>query len=198
MIEYAKLENIKKIVIVVGCQRSGTTLLAQILGAPSNAIMLDEDDDLYNWFQSFVDGLPDSGTMWNKVLSKARHKYGESHRRIVQDPYQNFTPASNVNCLVLKAPNLTYNFDEISNLPIPVSVVYPIRDPRAVVASMMQLNHIDMIGNQLALLNRHEDLLKEFADKIALLSDDRQLPCIRRKRLHISPLPLCVDCIEGQ
>ena len=39
--------TIERITIVTGCQRSGTTLTGQILGAHPSAFLIDETDELY-------------------------------------------------------------------------------------------------------------------------------------------------------
>lgn len=52
------LNQIEKIVVIAGCQRSGTTLVGQVLGAHPKAILIDETDGLYDWFADAL-GLVD-------------------------------------------------------------------------------------------------------------------------------------------
>lgn len=135
------LEGIKSLIVIVGCQRSGTTLCGQILGAHPNCILLDEPDGLYPWFDKTDDGKLDEGHALKKLLNRADQKYKPEFKRKSGSGMEAvFKPS--VHHLVLKAPNLTYAAEQLANLDLPVSVIYPVRDPRAVVASMQGLDFI--------------------------------------------------------
>ncbi len=135
------LEGIKSLIVIVGCQRSGTTLCGQILGAHPNCILLDEPDGLYPWFDKTDDGKLDEGHALKKLLNRADQKYKPDFKRKSGSGMEAvFKPS--VHHLVLKAPNLTYAAEQLANLDLPVSIIYPVRDPRAVVASMQGLDFI--------------------------------------------------------
>ncbi len=175
------LDSFKRLVLITGCQRSGTTLLGQIFGAHPNAFMVDEPDGLYRWFDAFVEQAPGTEMLWRKMLIAADEKHRPGHRRL--KPVANGKPAecrSGITHLVLKAPNLLYDYQAIAGLKLPVSVVYPVRDPRSVVASMTKLDHIPMIEKQVSLIRRHPDLAAELADDLNQLTDEAVPVHVRR------------------
>lgn len=165
--EIMSLQNIEKLVVVAGCQRSGTTLTGQIIGAHPNAFLIDEGEGLYDWFHSTDNDLKVSGEKLSAMLQKADTKYKASHSRLNIDPENRVSMKENISHLVLKAPNLTYSFSRLAELSIPVSVIYPRRDPRAVVASMTKLSGIDMVGNQCRLIRKNEALAIEFSSELS-------------------------------
>jgi len=162
------LDGIKTIVAVVGCQRSGTTLVGQILGAHPNAALMDEFDGLYAWFSSYGAGKADASELWCKLLHSADQKYLSKAKRVQADNRLN----PDITHLILKAPNLTFNFQDLASLDLPVQVIYPHRDVRSVVASMGRLSKIPFVERQLGFLQKHSDLRAEFADDIAILNAD--------------------------
>ena len=174
------LGSYKKLIIIVGCQRSGTTLLGQILGAPSNAVTIDENEGLYDWFEKFASNHSLAEGLFAEVLGRARKKYLDSEKRISIDGNGSHRLTAEIHYLVLKAPNLTYSFREVAALEIPATVVYMVRDPRAVVASMAKFQHIPMVENQLRFLAKYPDLQNEFAAEIARMADQTELPHVRR------------------
>ncbi len=177
------LENIEKIVVIVGCQRSGTTLLGQILGAHRKTWMIDEGENLYDWFNSYINDTDDSNERWNKTLAKSLDKYKPEHRRLVEHADGGLSLSKKVTHLILKAPNLTYNYRELSRLSIPVSILYMVRDPRSVVASMKKLEQIPMVKNQLRLINQYSDLVSEYNNEITMLEDEKVAEHIKRALL---------------
>lgn len=165
--------NVRKLIIVVGCQRCGTTLTGQILGAHENAVLIDEFEGLYPWFHSFADKQPDAEELTSEILSKSMLKY--------RVPDQRFRPqnggielAPNVDTIVLKAPNLTYSFEKIGALRCSVRIIYPVRDPRAVVSSMQRLSSINFVENQLRLMKKNPLIIAQFQDEFEILEDTRQ------------------------
>jgi len=135
------LEHIKSLIVIVGCQRSGTTLCGQLLGAHPNCILFDEPDGLYPWFDKTEEGKLDEGHALKKLLNRADQKYKPDFKRKSGSGMEAvFKPC--VHHLVLKAPNLTYAADQLAGLDLPVSIIFPVRDPRAVVASMQGLDFI--------------------------------------------------------
>ncbi len=158
-----------KVVAVVGCQRSGTSLTGQILGAHPQALLIDEEDGLYDWFHAWAAGGSDASKLFAAVIDRARQKYARPQLRFEQARDGAWRPARGVTHLVLKAPNLTYAWAALAALPTSVSVAYPVRDPRSVVASMGRLSGIPMVENQARLLRRHQALAREFAAELELL-----------------------------
>ncbi|MBE8233640.1 MAG: sulfotransferase [Endozoicomonadaceae bacterium] len=187
------LEQIKKIIIIIGCQRSGTTLLGHIMGAPEHALLLDESDVIQlderggfnQWYPKFASNDPGANQMLSDVFAEANKKYIAPDQRIVDGANNNFVLAPNITHLVLKAPNMTYSFNEIAKLKIPISIIYMIRDPRSVVASMLKLSHINFVENQLKLLNNYPLLLTEFKYEIAIMADKSQALHLRNANLWI-------------
>jgi protein-tyrosine sulfotransferase len=171
-------DAIQRVVVIVGCQRSGTTLTGQIIGAHPEAFLVDELDGLYPWFHAHAQGLEYATSLADAMLQNAKAKYRSKTRA-------NFVAARDpanrgATTLVLKAPNLTYDFDRIAALPAQVSVVYPVRDPRAVVASMRRLGHIDFVANQLRLLTERPAMRERFAAEHFIIEDEAQPSWIRQ------------------
>lgn len=164
-------KDIKRIVVIAGCQRSGTTLVGQILGAHPDALMLDEPDGLYEWFNAEIRESPHAKNLLYKLINQSKSKYRSEHQKILSDAAGNPIGNLNLTHLILKAPNLTYNYKELPILNIPVSIIYPVRDPRSVVASMLKLKHIPMVENQIKLIRQNKELMVRFRDELTLLED---------------------------
>ena len=175
------LGQIKNILVVAGSQRSGTTLMGNILGCHRQAFVIDEDNGLYDWVEKCLFADKEDKALTQAVFAEADHKYKDGHKRIKVFKGKRKLLAE-IDTLVLKAPNLTYSFEALSKLPFNVQIIYPVRDPRAVVASMEKLSHIDMVGNQVKWLNKTPGLPARFAKEIKLLSDPNE-PIHRRRAL---------------
>ncbi len=160
------LPSIRRLVAVIGCQRSGTTLVGGLLGAHRNAFLIDEYDGLYEWFAAQAAGDDQADALLADMLARASAKYATPHARTGA---AGLGPA--ISHLVLKAPNLTYAREALARFPVQVSIIYPVRDPRAVVTSMARLSHIDFIGNQLRLLDDHPEMVHSFAEERGRLAD---------------------------
>jgi hypothetical protein len=164
------LGTIRRVIAVVGCQRSGTTLTGQILGAHPEAVLVDEYDGLYAWFQAHTGDPPNAGSAAHAMLEAARAKYRAPAARFrAVDGRVALEPA--VSVLVLKAPNLTYDDDAFARLGVPATIVYPVRDPRAVVASMERLGHIDFVGNQVRFMHERPRIAERYARELRTLQD---------------------------
>jgi len=171
------LGQINKIIIIVGCQRSGTTLLGHIIGAPEHSLLLDETDVVClddhggyeNWLPALIDNDSHAKTIFNSILTQARNQFREPDSRIVKSGKQ-YALGRDIKQLVLKAPNLTYSFNDIAKLKKPVSVLYVVRNPLSVVSSMLKLDHIDFIGNQLKLIRNHPELCKQYTNDVTAMS----------------------------
>jgi hypothetical protein len=169
------LRPIRHVVAVVGCQRSGTTLIGQLVGAHPAALLVDETDGLYPWFCNDAHHERDAAD----VLWRARAKYRDADSRVRRiDGAVHL--ADGVDTLILKAPNLTYDEAALAALPVPTTVVYTVRDPRAVVASMARLSEIDFVANQLRLLDQRGPLAIRYREERQVMIDDEQPSWIRR------------------
>lgn len=168
----------RKLVCVIGCQRSGTTLTGQILGAHPNAVLIDETDGVYDWFDALSPDDPLAPEQLAPALRKAARNYRAPESRIDLDGGARLTPQ--VTHLILKSPNLTYAWDRLAALPMDVRIVGLIRDPRAVVTSMGRLAHIPMVGNQVRWIEQSPDLARELADELAVLKDPSKPDILKR------------------
>ena len=70
----------RRLVVVVGCQRSGTTLTGQLLGEHSGAVLLDEPDGLYPWFHAMASRRAEADALAAAVLERALTKYRSDDR----------------------------------------------------------------------------------------------------------------------
>jgi hypothetical protein len=200
-------------ILVVGCQRSGTTLMAQIIGAHPLAVMIDENDGLYNWTDALFSeaGLPytwnpsvtqssplptsgpwrklvgirrmlspsrriwrrseitqaDSKTLFRNCCLSAMTKYRTPQARFSE----NGLLCDSIKFAVLKAPNLTYFYDQIPHAFPDAKIVYMFRDIRDVVSSMMTLR-VPILDNQLRRIFSSGDLASMFPAELSLLRRD--------------------------
>ena len=69
-----------QLIVVAGCQRSGTTLTGQILGAHSQTFLIDEPDGLYDWFDSWMDNADDQDALFIETILKASKKYNDNRQ----------------------------------------------------------------------------------------------------------------------
>jgi len=156
------LEQIESLIVIAGCQRSGTTLCGQILGAPPECLLIDEPDGLYGWFDQAIDGKLDEGHALKKLLNRANQKYKPDHKRTNESGVA-VTLKPEIRHLVLKAPNLTYDYERLAALDIDVKVIFPVRDPKAVVASMMSLDYIvEMDKRQAVWANKNSNISSQY------------------------------------
>ena len=157
-LDSSALANITRVIAVIGCQRSGTTLTGQILGAHPQAILIDEFDGLYPWFAARSTEA-DSEQLARAMLDAAAEKYRKREGRFSRAA-RGLAVSRDVSVLVLKAPNLTYDDGRLATLGVPVTIVYPVRDPRAVVASMQRLAHVPFVDNQLRLIDARPNIAR--------------------------------------
>lgn len=144
--------NGRRLVCILGCQRSGTTLTAQILGAHDRAVLIDEDDGLYRWLGGpGAIGLKMDRARETMIADCAARKYRAPQDRFVRVGARHAFGHS-VDALILKAPNLTFNWRAFADAMEQAVFIAPIRDPRAVAASMLALKGVPMIENQVAFI----------------------------------------------
>lgn len=155
---------VNPMILIAGCQRSGTTLTGQILGAHPQTFMIDEFDGLYPFLEQVTGRQAAEKEKLELTISQAAQKYTDSRRHCASlSDIAEFT-------LIAKAPNATYDYLHLQNYPAEIKVVFPVRHVCAVVASILALNSVPMVANQIQRLVRHPQLAQELADEITLLN----------------------------
>jgi len=144
--------------MVVGCQRSGTTLLGQMLGAHPDAMLVDEDEGAYRIVDAIRTGQPVAGLL-DELLPVAARKYSD-------DRGAQARPRS----IVLKAPNATFHVEELRRSALPLRFVFPVRDVREVVSSMLAIP-VPMVANQRRRMAAEPHLAERFRADIEQLDD---------------------------
>ena len=167
-------------VAILGCQRSGTTLTGQWLGAAPGAALIDEPDRLYPWAEAALAGDHKAPELFRQVCAKARSKYVDPDARFTANGEEAAEPAPGVTHLVLKAPNLTYAYSAMQADASDWRFIYLIRDPRAVVSSMAGLSHIPMVDNQARWIRKYPDIAARYADELAGMEDESLPMHVRR------------------
>lgn len=148
------------IILVVGCQRSGTTLVGQMVGAHPSTLLIDEDDGGYDVVAAICEQAPLQPVL-DRVLPRARRKYSDARQAAAGVPSH----------VVLKAPNATFHAPSLERSQLPLRFVFPVRDVREVVHSMMQLRHVPMIANQHRRMSQDPATAARFAAQIRTLAD---------------------------
>jgi hypothetical protein len=152
--------SLPRFVFVVGCQRSGTTLLGQMLGAHPDAVLVDEDEGAYALVQAIIDQQPVLPEL-ERLLPRARQKYLDARRQAADMPTH----------VVLKAPNATFHADALARAAHPLAFIFAARDVREVVHSMSRLHEVPMIENQHRRMAGAEAIARRHAAQVALLAD---------------------------
>lgn len=161
-------------VFIVGCQRTGTTLIGNILGAHPQAFLIDEPDGLYSWLEAiFSNKNKDTiNALFLECCLKARNNYTMPHVKC--DDAGNISES--VTHLILKAPNLTYSADRIAaTFPNPFCV-FTYRDIRDIVVSMSKLKIIPMVQNQLKRIKENPELSARHKQALLALEDSNTSP----------------------
>lgn len=165
-------------VFIVGCQRSGTTLTGQILGAHPDALLIDEDHGVDELIQAMLSGREDTSRILQNCFDRSRIAYNGRSRLT---PNGELVPS--VTHLIFKAPNATYDFEELKALDHPnLQFVFLTRDARDVVCSMQKLTNVAMVENQLKRLTKRSRLSERFSKEIARIQNP-QTPDHLRKTL---------------
>jgi hypothetical protein len=144
--------------------------MGQIIGAHPLAVMIDENDGLYNWTDTLLCHTIEANaeTLFHDCCRSAMTKYQDPNTRFLK----NGLLRDSVDFAVLKAPNLTYFYDRIPNVFPGAKIVYMFRDIRDVVSSMMVLNEVPILDNQLRRILLSKDLLRMFPTELSLLKHD--------------------------
>lgn len=167
----SKKHDAYRVIFVVGCQRTGTTLIGNILGAHSRAVLIDEADQLYPWVEAVLEGRDDTASFL-ECCRLASRNYLEPSTRISSEGQ--LRPA--ISHLVLKAPNLTYVPQKLTLRFSDPVFVFAYRDIRDVVVSMSQLDWIPMVERQLKRIQSHPEIRARFHSEIRSLTDPHT-PC---------------------
>jgi hypothetical protein len=153
-----------KHIFVLGCQRSGTVLMGQMLGVHGQAILVDERDGLYRWARAaFQDD--DHTAAFERCCLAARDKYREPGTRF-QD---SGALRPHIHYAVLQAPNLTFQYNRMSSVLPQAKIVFMYRDIRDVVSSMVALSHIPILQNQTRFILSFGDLRRRFPTEVSAL-----------------------------
>jgi hypothetical protein len=157
-----------RFVLVVGCQRSGTTLVGNMLGAHPVAVLVDEDEGAYRMVSAIAGG-EEIEPVLQSLLPRARLKYSDFRRVETAMPSH----------VVLKAPNATFLADVLRYSALPLSFVFVARNVCEVVHSMLGLTHVPMVENQCKRMAAVPAIASRFADEIALLGDPAIEPHVK-------------------
>ncbi len=174
--------------IVVGSQRSGTTLTAQILGAHPHSIVIDEEDGLYAWTSALINGDEKADELLLAAIHNAQNKYVEPERRFGVSGV-----LSKVNTLVLKAPNLTYSWSELGGVMLGARIVYVYRGVKAIVASMKKLQSVRIVENQTRYMLGNEIITQRFPSEIKLLCSESEPICKKMPLVALIKMSFITD-----
>jgi hypothetical protein len=145
--------------MVVGCQRSGTTLLGQMLGAHPDALLVDEDEGAYRIVDA-IRGQEPVASLLDELLPGAARKYRDD---------RGLGPAL-PKAVVLKAPNATFHADELQRSTLPMRFFFSVRDVREVVNSMLAIP-VPIAANQRKRIVAEPRLAERFRADIGQLDD---------------------------
>lgn len=180
-------------VFIVGCQRSGTTLTGQVLGAHPNAVLVDEHDGLAQWIRADFDqrtAIVRSFFQWRSMRS-ARKKY-----RNGKVQFTRFGRARPHVCsFVFKAPNLTFSAVDIARTNPGSPIVYLVRDIRDVVASMREAG-TPIVKNQSQRIRALPDLERRFPRETDFLMSERTSDCVRLASIAVIKMSLAQDFVQ--
>jgi hypothetical protein len=176
-----KPSNVLNFVFIVGCQRTGTTLIGNILGAQPHAFLIDETDGLYTWTDSVLNGQDKSvtSTLFTRCCQQARNNYRQPNKKCSKDGQL----SESITHIILKAPNLTYSAKKIDQKFPNSFCIFTHRDIRDVVVSMSKLDWIPMVQNQLKLIKRDEILASRYANEILVIENPETQAHLRRARI---------------
>ncbi|QSX79697.1 sulfotransferase family protein [Agrilutibacter solisilvae] len=147
-------------VLVLGCQRSGTTLMGQMLGAHPDALLIDEDEGAYKLVNALVQGDPVE-PVFDEFAPRALRKYADARQREGRAPTH----------VVLKAPNATFHPQALARSAQPLACVFALRDVREVAHSMASLQAVPFLENQRRKLEQAPEMADRFASQIRRLAD---------------------------
>jgi|SaaInlStandDraft_3_1057020.scaffolds.fasta_scaffold06390_4 protein-tyrosine sulfotransferase len=131
-----------KSIFIGGSQRSGTTML-QLLLCQCEQVnpMIHEAQILYAYVQAYRIGKS-RFNIDGKDYFRDENAYLEFNRRWFEDFIESISGMySGLQYLVLKNPRLTRNFVELAELNDDMLFIVIVRDPRDVIASMIQVGH---------------------------------------------------------
>ena len=162
------LTQFHTLIPVLGCQRSGTTLTALIIGAHERVLMIDEDEGGYPLLQQYLADSNARSSVLRQASCKASAKYRDPGQRL---PNGQLRPR--VSRLAIKAPNATHLVPELIDLASSARFVVPIRDVRDVVASILGVQGPEFANNQRRLFAACPEIERRFPVEMNMLADPR-------------------------
>ena len=166
-------------IFVIGCQRSGTTLVGQVLGAHRACLFIDETDGLYPWLEPQLErGWQPRDERWPELIKTADQKYRPAFRRLDQDGRLH----PQITHVVLQAPNITYYLPELEERLPRAAYIFVTRDARDIVVSMNKLSSIPMVENQTRRIKSRPELAARFSNETARLGD-ASVPLHRKRAI---------------
>ncbi|GAA6135078.1 hypothetical protein NBRC116188_18680 [Oceaniserpentilla sp. 4NH20-0058] len=148
-------------------------MTGQILGAHPKAFLIDEFEGVYKFLDYYLDRQAFDTLSMNEIVNVSSKKY--------TDIRANFSKFSDIqsSIIVAKAPNITYEITDLLKRANNIKVVYPVRNPRSVVASMLKLKHIPMVENQTKRALKSKPLFTEFSRQIEKLESEKTSKLIK-------------------
>ncbi len=148
-------------VFVVGCHRSGTALVGQILGAHPNAIVIDEEKHSLEIVRVLLSGHV-VGRLIQNVLARVRSSYANPTNISL---FGRVDPA--VTHLVLVAPSASFDFEAFQSAHRwNWHYLFPTRDVRDVVCSMRRVSHIPIAEDVFDRVRCSPELSEKFSSEI--------------------------------
>lgn len=152
---------------IVGCQRSGTTLVAEILGSHPHSLLIEEGPPATRWYRAALGSASSAhvAAKFRLCCRLARKDYREPANRVGWSG----SVRGGISHVVLKAPNLTYSSEAIGSVWPSAPIIYLQRDIRAVVASALSLSRVPIADNQLRLIRDSDDMTERLAEELEVL-----------------------------
>lgn len=161
---------------VLGCQRSGTTLLGQIIGAHPDAVLIDEKNGAYDLVDALLNDSGETDDILQGCAASARKMYRE------QDRFSSdggLAPA--VSHIVLKVPNATYHLERFrKGYRAHWHFVFAVRGVYDVVCSMKNLARIPMVENQIKLIQKDPGPSSQFSEEVRQMAAPQTPDHVRR------------------
>ena len=74
--------TIPETIIILGCQRSGTTLTGNVIGGHPDTFLIDENEGVYDWFNAIAKGKDGDQEVLDSIVQKAAGKYLDARKSI--------------------------------------------------------------------------------------------------------------------
>jgi len=162
------IQNLK-IVFIVGCQRTGTTMIGNLLGAHPSTFLIDEPNGLYPWIEAVFarQDISKVNSLFKLCCQKGRSNYRNPNVKCNQDGEL----SKEVTHIILKAPNLTYSADKIAEFFPGQFCIFAYRDIRDVVVSMSKLEWVPMVQNQIRRIQSEPTIAARYSEELCVLTN---------------------------